>query len=236
MHIYKLSDEEKLFFISLCLEADARDWFFDNTHLFPTWTEFMQKLIKTFESLGKSDISFHRLRHYEQGINQDVKQYYFEIMKLCKEANPIMDDASKLQYLKDGLKPSLRFAILLKSPKTPEDFLEYAQRIEELKSLDEKQIIMDSSIEQNFISQSKFNKNQTNPNLQQVNPPVPRAFEGYNHPYYKDNYQNNTSFQQLANTTPTQGQYNSNNTPKPPYQCYKCGAFDHFIRNCPHFQ
>ena len=71
----------------------------------------MQKLLKTFESSGKTDISFNRLRHYEQGPYEDVKQYFFEIMKLCKEANPNMDEASKLQYSKDGLKPSLRFDV-----------------------------------------------------------------------------------------------------------------------------
>ena len=54
-------------------------------------------------------------------------------MRLCKEANPLMDDATKLQYLKDGLKPSLRFDVLLKNPQTTKEFLEYAQKIEELK-------------------------------------------------------------------------------------------------------
>jgi hypothetical protein len=53
---------------------------FDNTHLFLTWTDFAQKLIKTFESRRKYDISFNRLRHYEQRIDQDGRQYYFEIM------------------------------------------------------------------------------------------------------------------------------------------------------------
>ncbi|CAF4224438.1 unnamed protein product, partial [Rotaria sordida] len=72
MHILKLTDAEKLFLISTCLEADARDWFFDSSHLFTTWTSFTQKLINTFESAGKADISFNRLRHYQQGLTQDV--------------------------------------------------------------------------------------------------------------------------------------------------------------------
>ena len=41
-----------------------------------------------------------------------------------------MDEVTKLQYLKDGLKTSLRFDFLLKNPKTTEAFLEYAQKIE----------------------------------------------------------------------------------------------------------
>ncbi|CAF4045023.1 unnamed protein product, partial [Rotaria sordida] len=111
MQMFKLTDNEKLFYISLCLESDARDWFQDNPHLCSTWSTFVQNLLKTFESSGKADVSFNQLRHYQQSINQDVRQYYFEVMKLCKEANPLMDDASKLQYLKDGLKPSLRFDV-----------------------------------------------------------------------------------------------------------------------------
>jgi hypothetical protein len=111
MHLLKLSDMEKLFFIPSCLETDAKDWFFDNHHLFSSWSLFVQKLTNTFESSGKADIAFNRLRQYQQGLNQDVRQYYFEIMKLCKEANPTMDEATKLQYLKDGLKTSLRFDI-----------------------------------------------------------------------------------------------------------------------------
>ena len=80
MTMFKLIDDEKLFYVSLCLEADARDWFYDNPDLCTMWSTFTQNLLKIFESSGKGDISFNRLRHYEQGINQDVRQYYFEII------------------------------------------------------------------------------------------------------------------------------------------------------------
>ncbi|CAF1554050.1 unnamed protein product, partial [Rotaria magnacalcarata] len=112
MHLLKLSDMENLFYIPSCLEADAKDWFFDNYHFVPSWSLFVQKLLDTFESSSKADIAFNRLRQYQQSLHQDVRQYYFELMKLCKEANPLMDESSKLQYLKDGLKSSLRFDIL----------------------------------------------------------------------------------------------------------------------------
>ncbi|CAF1372228.1 unnamed protein product [Rotaria sordida] len=205
MNIFKLTDEEKLFYVSLCLEANARDWFYDNPHLCTTWSIFTQNLLKTFESSGKADISFNRLRHYEQSINQDVRQYYFDIMKLCKEANPLMDDASKLQYLKDGLKPSLRFDVLLKDPQTPEEFLQYAQRIEELKSLDDKQDVIYCTEEEESTDLPTVTLKNRN-----IKSRLP-----------------NQSFQTVD--------HYRNSMPKPPYKCYKCGGIDHYIYNCPHF-
>jgi hypothetical protein len=235
MHIFKLTDDEKLFFISLCLEGDARDWFFDNNHLFSTWSLFTQKLIDTFESSGKADISFNRLRHYQQGLNQDVRQYYFEIMKLCKETKLLMDDFMKLQYLKDGLKPSLRFHVLLQNLKTPQEFLEYAQKVEELKLLDEKQDVMDWTAQNNPPFSSTVNPNNNNSNSQEFNQLFSPQPQGYNSAYYPNDYKKSDSLHQAAAPTTAQGQY-PNHIPKPPYRCYKCGAIDHFIRDCPHFQ
>ncbi|CAF3989565.1 unnamed protein product [Rotaria sordida] len=237
MHILKLTDAEKLFLISTCLEVDARDWFFDNSHLFTTWISFTQQLINTFESAGKADISFNRLRHYQQGLTQDVRQYYFEIMKLCKEANPSMDDATKLQYLKDGLKPSLRFDVLVKNPQCTEEFLEYAQKVEELKSLDEKDNIIDRAINERTADSSTLMSKNKNTNPSQINQPAPSQQLGSNNSYKRNqfnNNKNNHSAQQYTTTTTTNEYCTA--IPKPPYQCYKCGGRDHYIRNCPHFQ
>ncbi len=234
MHICNLSDEEKLFFVSSWLEAEARDWFFDNTHLFPTWSVFVTKLMKTFESSGKADTAFNRLRHYEQGVNQDVRQYYFEIMKLCKETNLNMDEASQLQYLKDGLKPSLRFDILLKDPKSTEEFLEYAQRIEQLKSLVEKQTIDDPMENYNISSSMSNTKSNNNITDYQRNSSQQNSSSSYGNTSYENNSFPSDSSRPMATATTTSNQYN-NDIPKPPYQCYKCGGIDHFIRNCPHF-
>ncbi|CAF4377562.1 unnamed protein product [Rotaria sp. Silwood2] len=83
MNMFKLTDREELFYISLCLAAGPRDW--------------------------NSGISFYRLRHFERGLNEDVKQYDFDIMRLCKEANPLMDDAHKLQCFEGCIKTFITF-------------------------------------------------------------------------------------------------------------------------------
>ncbi len=188
-------------------------------NMFPTWIDFIEKLIKTFESSGRGDTAFNRLRHYQQGVNQNVRQYYFEIIRLCKEANPLMDKASKLQYLKNGLKPSLRFDVLLKDPTTPETFLEYAQRIEELKSLDDKQVNQSPVINDKFNSYSMNSQQSSN----------------YDNTDYKHRYSTNNLHQPMDNTTTNKNQFNKNK-PRPPYRCYRCGSTEHYIQDCQNFQ
>ena len=56
---------------------------------------------------------------------------------------------------------------------------------------------------------------------------------------YHHNNDNNAVLYNVTSTQSTNGNVhdrNPNNSRVPQYQCYKCGAPDHFIRNCPHFQ
>lgn len=231
--IVKLSEEEKLFFVTTCLEGDARDWFFDNQRTFSSWSEFTQKLLRTFESTGKTDIAFNRLRHYQQAIHQDVRQYYFDIIKLCQETNAKMDDMSKLQYLKDGLKPSLRFDVLLKDPKSPAEFLEYAQKVEQLKSLDERQQGVDTSSDRTRARSPQMQGRNFNIDLEPAKPNMSYASDDYGSGYYGNNHAHNNSLAWNVPRTGNQVQFDTGR-PRPPYQCYKCGSVDHFIQNCPH--
>ena len=203
----------------------------------------MQKLLKTFETSSKTDILFNKLRHYEQGPYEDFKQYYFEIMKLCKEANPNIYEASKLQYLKDGLKPSLSFDVLLKNPNDPKEFLDYAKKVEELKSLDETQHARDEMLPLHHTLSSSIKVANKNDNTtHKHSSPHAVGNNGKINNKMNNYHQNNETNAVSYNVTSTQStnrnacDRNSNTTRVPLYQCYKCGASDHFIRNCPHFQ
>ncbi|CAF1370422.1 unnamed protein product [Rotaria magnacalcarata] len=156
-------------------------------------------------------------------------------MKLCKEANPLMDDAIKLQFLKDGLKPSLRFDVSLKNPQTTLEFLDYAQKIEELRSLEDKQDALACFDKQKSIISSTVNLVNTNNEPQQIYQSfIPRK-PNYNNAHYKSSYNNVNSKRIPNNATTTRVSYD-NKIPKPPYQCYNCGANDDYIHNYPHFQ
>ena len=57
-----------------------------------------------------------------------VIEYYTDVMKLCKLADPNMTDAFKLHHLYHGLKSSLMKEVLRHAPSTPSAFLEQARR------------------------------------------------------------------------------------------------------------
>ncbi|CAF3722748.1 unnamed protein product, partial [Rotaria socialis] len=96
MNMLKLTDAEKLFYISLCLEGDAFEWFLDNKHLFLTWAVFIEKFIKIFRSSRNDDHLFDELCHFEHGINENTTNYGFEFMKLHQEKKNTTTPISRL--------------------------------------------------------------------------------------------------------------------------------------------
>ncbi|CAF1289542.1 unnamed protein product, partial [Didymodactylos carnosus] len=89
----------------------------------------------SFNTTVSTKPAFQRLKNYQQTNNQTVKQYYAEILKLCKEADIQMSEQMKLQYLLDNLKPSIKIKVIEKSPKTTAQILEYAKTVEDPQTL-----------------------------------------------------------------------------------------------------
>ncbi|CAF2982778.1 unnamed protein product [Rotaria sp. Silwood2] len=96
MNIFKLTDNEKLLYISLCLEGVAKDWFFDYVDSFLTWASFLEKFIKIFKLPRYTDNLFDPLCLFENYIKQNTKQCCFEFMNLHKEENNITPQAIPL--------------------------------------------------------------------------------------------------------------------------------------------
>ncbi|CAF1572738.1 unnamed protein product, partial [Didymodactylos carnosus] len=78
---------------------------------------------------------FERLQRYQQTPNQNVQQYYTEVIKLCKEADSDMSDRTKLQHLFSGLKPTIKIKVIEKDPASTKEFLEYAKKVDDLQAL-----------------------------------------------------------------------------------------------------
>ncbi|CAF1157557.1 unnamed protein product [Didymodactylos carnosus] len=109
----KWPEDSRLQYIPQFLRNEARQWYKENKTKITTWSQF------------KTDIKHIHL----------LKQYYAEILKLCKEADIQMSEQMKLQYLLDNLKPSIKIKVIEKSPKTTAQFLEYAKTVEDLRTL-----------------------------------------------------------------------------------------------------
>ncbi|CAF5110655.1 unnamed protein product, partial [Rotaria sp. Silwood1] len=79
INIFKLTDSEKLLYISLYLGV-AKDWFFDCADSFLTWASFLEKFIKIFKLRGNADnfdplcISQDYSNKYKISLNENDQQ------------------------------------------------------------------------------------------------------------------------------------------------------------------
>ncbi|CAF1268413.1 unnamed protein product [Didymodactylos carnosus] len=80
------------------------------------------------------------------GTGAGVKQYYTEVITLCREADPKISQQIKLQHLLNNLKPCIKLKVIDKNPKTVAEFLEYS-KTEDLNTL----ISRDQNLS-NFVS------------------------------------------------------------------------------------
>ena len=128
-------DADKLNLIHICLKCEAHLWYQQNKGKFLSWSTFINEITKAFTSNLQGDIAFEKLKHYHQSVRQSVNQYYNTMTKLMKQADPEMSETTKVQYLMNGLCPSLSTETRRKYPKTTQDFLEQAKVAEELTAL-----------------------------------------------------------------------------------------------------
>ncbi|CAF4401018.1 unnamed protein product, partial [Didymodactylos carnosus] len=131
----KWPEDSRLQYIPQFLRNGARQWYKENKTKITTWSQFKTDIKTAYTSTYEVTLAFQRLKNYQQTNNQTVKQYYAEILKLCKEADIQMSEQMKLQYLLDNLKPSIKIKVIEKSPKTTAQFLEYAKTVEDLQTL-----------------------------------------------------------------------------------------------------
>ncbi|XP_045034364.1 uncharacterized protein LOC123475563 [Daphnia magna] len=89
--------------------------------------EFQQQNYKLFQET--------RLRNRVQGIEEATTNYYYDVIDLCRVVDPTMAEATKVDYLFWGLRPSLVEKLYPLQPKTGEEFLEAAKRFTDAKLL-----------------------------------------------------------------------------------------------------
>ncbi|CAF3827803.1 unnamed protein product [Rotaria sp. Silwood1] len=128
----QIPENHKLDLVQYSLRGEASRWFKNNKSTFITWETFVKSLKETFLSPFFEEIAFKKLEAYSQGVNQPVRSFYNEVIKLCNEADSSMSDFTKLRNLLNKTKPTLQLEIRKKKPTTTKQFLEYAIEVEEL--------------------------------------------------------------------------------------------------------
>ena len=100
--------------------------------MFTSWSVFVSELNRAFTSSFYEEPAFKKLESYTEGENQSIRNFFNELLKLCKDADGTMSEAIKLKNLLNKAKPSIQFEVRKKKPASTAQFLEYAKEAEEL--------------------------------------------------------------------------------------------------------
>ena len=210
----QIPEYNKLDLVQYSLRGEALRWFKNNKSTFSSWNVFVKAFKQTFLSPFFEEIAFKKLESYHQGINQPIRSFYNEVLKLCEEADSSMSDTSKLRNLLNKTKPSLQLEIRKRKPSSSKQFLEFAIEVEELFHLSN----LDPSNTDN--SQDLFTPSSTYQSVLNNNfipPPPPNNKNLYNNPFFYPPPNNNYSYPPVQPYTPSTQQYAS---PAPIYQPY----------------
>ncbi|CAF1538974.1 unnamed protein product, partial [Didymodactylos carnosus] len=203
-------EDLRLQYIPQFLKNDAKQWYKDNQSIIMSWNEFKTQIKEAYTSTYEITIAFQRLKNYQQTNNQTVKQYYTEVIKLCREADPKMSEQIKLQHLLDNLKPSIKLKVIEKNPKTVAEFLEHSKTVEDLNTL----ISRDQNLS-NFVSDNLtvVANNVSSPTIgSQTYVAHPRRSNHDNHsPYQHNSISNQIESSYPTNESSTQPQSSSQN-------------------------
>lgn len=189
-----LNDSDKLNLIHICLKNDAYQWYRQHKEQFTSWHNFLDEVRKTFTSNLQRDLVFDKLKHFHQTVHQSICQYYTTMIKLMKQADPQMSESTKVQYLINGLLPSLSTETRRNYPKTTTEFLEQAKRAEEITAMNSI-LVSNSSITDdsqpliNSSSSKSLRKTSTNDRQDHAPPP------NFDHINRNDSYSSNNGDQ-----------------------------------------
>lgn len=232
-----ITEAQALKIISTFLEGHPKEWFIENSPIFESWSAFKAEFIHTYSSPSSKQLASNRLRTRQQRHDEAAIEYYTDIMKLCKLVDPTMTDASKLDHLYHGLKPSLMKEVLRQAPSTPAEFLERARQEENLDCLVNTSLQQpnDSDIQAtNYFNNSfhRFSQDVQSPHYQ-------NSSKVYSKDYSANAYSPRTTYNRFHNPSPSQyrpqtqpSSFNALHYQSRPVRCYLCQKLGHFARDC----
>ena len=187
----QIPDGHKLDLIPYSLRGEARRWYKNTKSSLVTWSTFVKEIKEAFLSPFHDELAFKKLESYTQGINQPVRSFYNEVLKLCTETDSDMSESMKLRHLLKKAKPTLQYEIRKRKPTTTKQFLEYAKEAEELLQLSN----IDTAVEP-YDHTHISTANSVNPirsNLSHSRNDS-RAYPPYDHTFNYDNNRHNNNY------------------------------------------
>lgn len=198
----QIPDSHKLDLISYSLRGEARRWYKNIKSTLTSWSIFVKEIKEAFLSPFHDELAFKKLESYSQGINQPVRSFYNEVLKLCNDTDPDMSEAMKLRHLLKKAKPTIQYEIRKKKPMTTKQFLEYAKEQEELLQLSN--IDVDAEI-------NSFDRKLSNTHNHGTSPIVSTQPGAYSS-NYKSNFTPTYDQTAQSNSFPHNTKYNKYNT------------------------
>lgn len=186
-----IPESTRLDLISYSLRGDALEWFKNNRTSFTSWSIFVVELKRAFTSSFHEELAFKKLEAYSQGENQSIRSFFNDVLKLCKEADPSMSEATKLKNLLCKTKPNIQFEVRKKKPISTAEFLEYAKEAEELIQLSTMSTDTHNSQSGTEVASQQQKTSVPSAQLSSLNQPFSYPYNNYSSNYSNAFNQNN---------------------------------------------
>ncbi|CAF3091453.1 unnamed protein product [Rotaria socialis] len=217
LDVAHIPDSTRLDLISYSLKGDALEWFKNNRSQFTSWTVFVTELKQAFTSSFQEELAFKQLESYTQGENQSIRSFFNEVMKLCKETDITMSEATKLKNLLNKTKPSIQIEVRKNKPKSTKEFLDYAKEAEELMQLSDMTINSTNTQDNIQMSQKPMSKLSSTASVR-MDPPYndnPNNYSAnysrnFDNNYQTSNYRSSYYDPKLATSSNTSAPKNKN--------------------------
>ena len=235
------------------LKGYGYKWWIENKAHIQNWSTFKQLIIERFGEKNEYLLE-QQLNHRKQQPNEPTIQYYYDILELCAKCDPDMSDRQRIRKLMNGLRLSLYQEAIKDTYATPSEFLTKVQRLEKIEKLME---LRQTSMEMSGSWATSNNRSDASttyptviPNDLSLNQNSSWHYTTRNQsssPHVYPNRQTSRDHQNVELSRPHQldrqqnsDQYRTNaSTPRQNtsmggsnFQCYYCGQWGHYARNC----